>query len=415
MMIRAFQNAALFLVLVSCCTIKSTSAAEQNDLNKVLSAIILEMNNEGVFAEYWYVMMCIVCLLSTGPRTAIEILIVVLIVVYAYLPSLFTHFILIFARLLVRFFPSSLICHHYRNLYFRGTPVSVPSTCKNNDNNEFVAVENADTSLTNVLDTGIVRVGLSRVAGSFPLLYANETTDDGNYVVSTDLEGLNGNEFVLDGYEIASATEAVRRLGVKYNMDLVPFFDVLPGPPFFAALEGALTDDIVDVAWTQIAVNDARELQIDFTCPTFFTTYRITAGASIGSAPPPVDGPMVPVACIAVFCTLTVPAPFELVDVGLSGPHYDALLYDTASEYDYNVGAVDEYEFLMENECPTCEFVDIDPVGSSSLAPATRQATDPLASGRPTPSPTSSVCGSGDGLVTAAVVGAFAAAGIAVF
>jgi hypothetical protein len=61
MMIRAFQNAALFLVLVSCCTIKSAAAAEQNDLNKVLSAVILEMNNEGVFAEYWYVMMCIAC------------------------------------------------------------------------------------------------------------------------------------------------------------------------------------------------------------------------------------------------------------------------------------------------------------------------------------------------------------------
>jgi hypothetical protein len=62
MMIRAFQNAARFLVLVSCCTIiKSASAAEHNDLNKVLSAVILEMNNEGVFAEYWYVMISIVC------------------------------------------------------------------------------------------------------------------------------------------------------------------------------------------------------------------------------------------------------------------------------------------------------------------------------------------------------------------
>jgi hypothetical protein len=301
----------------------------------------------------------------------------------------------------------------YRNLYFEGTPVSIPSTCTHSDNNDLVAVEDADTSLTNVLDSGIVRVGLSRVAGSFPMLYANETTDDGSYVVSTDLEGLNGNEFVLDGYEISSATEAVRRLGVKYNTDLVPLFDVLPGPPFFAALEGALTDDIVDVAWTQIAVNDSREGQIDFTCPTFFTTYRITAGAGVGSTPPPVDGPVVLVACIAIFCTLTVPAPFELVDVSLSGPDYDALLYDAASEYDYNVGAVDEYAFLMANECPTCEFVDIDSVGSSALAPATRQATDPLASGRPTPSPTSSGCASGDGLVTAAaVVGAFAAAGI---
>jgi hypothetical protein len=92
---------------------------------------------------------------------------------------------------------------------------------------------------------------------------------------------------------------------------------------------------------------------------------------------------------IAIYCTLTVPAPFELVDVD-----YDAILYDAASEHDYNVGAVDEYEFLMENECPTCAFVDIDPVGSSSLAPATRQATDPLASASLTSSPTtSSVCG----------------------
>jgi hypothetical protein len=53
MMIRAFQNAALFLVLVSCT--KSVSASEHNDLNKVISAVILEMNNEGVFTEFWYV------------------------------------------------------------------------------------------------------------------------------------------------------------------------------------------------------------------------------------------------------------------------------------------------------------------------------------------------------------------------
>jgi hypothetical protein len=54
MMIRAFQNAALFLVLGSCT--KSASASEHNDLNKVISAVILEMNNEGVFTEYWYVL-----------------------------------------------------------------------------------------------------------------------------------------------------------------------------------------------------------------------------------------------------------------------------------------------------------------------------------------------------------------------
>jgi hypothetical protein len=53
MMIRAFQNAAFFLVLVGCT--KSASAVEHNDLNKVLSAVILEMNNDGVFEEFWYV------------------------------------------------------------------------------------------------------------------------------------------------------------------------------------------------------------------------------------------------------------------------------------------------------------------------------------------------------------------------
>jgi hypothetical protein len=59
MMIRTLQNAALFLVLVSCT--QSASAAEHNDLNKVLSSVILEMNNEGVFTEYWYVLFCMVC------------------------------------------------------------------------------------------------------------------------------------------------------------------------------------------------------------------------------------------------------------------------------------------------------------------------------------------------------------------
>jgi hypothetical protein len=55
------------------------------------------------------------------------------------------------------------------------------------------------------------------------------------------------------------------------------------GPP--RALEGALTDDIIDVAWTQITVNNARELQIDFTCPTFFyVSYYGRAG--VGSTPP---------------------------------------------------------------------------------------------------------------------------------
>jgi amino acid permease len=53
-MIQTLQNAVLFLVLVSCT--HSASVAEHNDLNKVLSSVILEMNNEGVFTEYWYVM-----------------------------------------------------------------------------------------------------------------------------------------------------------------------------------------------------------------------------------------------------------------------------------------------------------------------------------------------------------------------
>jgi ABC-type amino acid transport substrate-binding protein len=273
-------------------------------------------------------------------------------------------------------------------------------------------VEDADTSLTNVLDNGIVRIGLSRVGGSFPLLYANETTEQGEFVVTIDLEG--GGE--LDGYEIASAKEAVRRMGVQYGVDLVPEFDVLPGPPFFAALEGALTDGIVDVAWTQIGVNDARENQIDYTCPTFFTTYRITAGAGVGSAVPVVtDGSTVKVACIAIMCTYDVPAPFETVDVGLSNLDYVDLLLNTTDEYDYTIGSVDEYNFLFEDQCTTCSFVDIAAVGSSSLAPATRQG--PPETESPTPSPSvsmsptvdSSVCGSGQGVVTAAVMGALAA------
>jgi hypothetical protein len=49
-MIRTLQH-AVSLPGVACCTINSVSA-EHNDLNKVLSAVILEMNNEGVFAEY---------------------------------------------------------------------------------------------------------------------------------------------------------------------------------------------------------------------------------------------------------------------------------------------------------------------------------------------------------------------------
>jgi ABC-type amino acid transport substrate-binding protein len=291
-----------------------------------------------------------------------------------------------------------------------GDPVPVPQTCTHTDG--FVAVEDADTSLTNVLDSGIVRIGLSRVGGGFPLLYANETTDQGEFVVTLDLEG--GGE--LDGYEIASAKEAVRRMGVQYGVALVPEFDVLPGPPFFAALEGALTDNIVDVAWTQIGVNNAREEVIDYTCPTFITTYRIVAGASVGSAVPVVtDGNTIKVACVAIFCTYDVPAPFETVDVGLSNTDYVALLTNTTDEYDYIVRAVDQSVFFFEDECPTCEFVEIDPVGSSSLAPATRQG--PPATESPTPSPSvsmsptmdSSVCGSGQGVVTAAVMGALAA------
>jgi hypothetical protein len=127
------------------------------------------------------------------------------------------------------------------------------------------------------------------------------------------------------------------------------------------------------------------------------------------------DGNTIKVACVAIFCTYDVPAPFETVDVGLSNTDYVALLTNTTDEYDYIVRAVDQSVFFFEDECPTCEFVEIDPVGSSSLAPATRQG--PPATESPTPSPSvsmsptmdSSVCGSGQGVVTAAVMGALAA------
>jgi hypothetical protein len=91
-------------------------------------------------------------------------------------------------------------------------------------------------------------------------------------------------------------------------------------------LEGALTDDIIDVAWTQITVNNARELQIDFTCPTFLRIVlrqgrcRVDATAA--------DSPVYH--WRAIFY-LTVPAPFELVDVGLSGPDYDVCMMPRAS------------------------------------------------------------------------------------
>jgi hypothetical protein len=86
MMIRTLQNAALLLVIVSCTT-KSASAVEHNDLNKVLSAVILEMNNEGVFADYWYVQYIVVwcavlCCAATSLRLrTIAIAITVLLIV----------------------------------------------------------------------------------------------------------------------------------------------------------------------------------------------------------------------------------------------------------------------------------------------------------------------------------------------
>jgi hypothetical protein len=299
---------------------------------------------------------------------------------------------------------SYLLTYVCRNAYFTGDPVPVPSTCMLG---AVVNVQDADASLTSVLDAGRIRIGISRGAGSFPLLYSVDGSDGST---STDLE-LQG--AALDGYEIACAKEAVRRIGVKYSVGMAAIFDVLPAPPFFPALVGALDDGIVDVAWTQIAVNNARADQVDFTCPTFFTTYRITAGAGVGATPPPADGDPVEVACTAIFCTFDVPAPFVLVDTGLSGPDYDFLLYSPNSQYEYTIGAVEEYLFLFENECTTCVFVDVDPVGSSTLAPATRQGAPETK--RPTGSPTmesessSRVCGSSQGLVTAVVVGALAA------
>jgi hypothetical protein len=42
-------------------------------------------------------------------------------------------------------------------------------------------------------------------------------------------------------------------------------------------------DDIIDVAWTQIAVNNARELQIDLPVPIF---YHVSYYGGSGSTPP---------------------------------------------------------------------------------------------------------------------------------
>lgn len=286
-----------------------------------------------------------------------------------------------------------------RNQYFTGDPVPVPSSCRNPD--EIVALADADFSLQRVLDSGILRIGISKIGGSIPFIYKNSTEDG----VVTDLDASGE----LDGYEIACAKEATKRLAAQYNVVVAPEFDVLPGPPFFLPMATALEDDIVDVIWSQISVTDAREQEVDFVCPNFYTSYRIAAGAGVSADAPAADGPAIPVACTAVYCSFDVPAPFVLESVdGGTNDEYSAILTDTTDGYDYTINSQENLELFFETECPTCAFVNVDAVGASSLAPATRIGAPE------TPGPTASpIVDSGSSraeVVATAVLGALAVA-----
>lgn len=245
-----------------------------------------------------------------------------------------------------------------------GVPVPILDTCYDGAR---IDPETADESLTRVLNSQQIRIGISTILSGRPLLYS--TTEGAD---ETDLTAGN-----LDGYEIACAREATRRLGELYgisNMEAV--FIPIDGNDFFDSLRDAQFAGETDIIWSGVTVRDSRAEQVDFVCTTFQTDTVIGAAPGVKVENFTIDGPPINVTCIAVYCDIDVPPPFQTVQYEGDVNTALKLLAEPNNGFDYHLRTIDQLATFFAEECEDCSYAQVDPVAVNFWAPFTAYVGD---------------------------------------
>jgi len=246
-----------------------------------------------------------------------------------------------------------------------GVPVPILDSCYEG---RIVDRTTADSSLTRVLDSQQLRIGVSTILAGRPLLYS--TTQGAE---ETDLTAGN-----LDGYEIACAREATLRLGQLYNIQpvLEPVFVPIDGDDFFDSLRDAQLNSLTDIIWSGVTVRDSRQEEVDFVCTTFQTDTVIGAAPGVEIEEFDPNGPPINLTCIAVYCSIDVPPPF--VKVEFNGDVSDALqlLAQPDNGFDYHIRTIEQLATFFAQSCPDCEYAQIPPIATNYWAPFTAYKDD---------------------------------------
>jgi len=244
-----------------------------------------------------------------------------------------------------------------------GVPVPILDTCY--EGRYVDPLTEGDASLRDVLERGRIRIGVSLNLAGRPLLYSTKGGAD-----ETDLSAGE-----LDGYEIACAREATRRLGELYGVGIEPVFVPVEGDEFFPSLREAQLSGSTDVIWSGVTVRPDREALVDFVCTTFQTDTVIGAAPGVELENFPPDGPPVNVTCIAVYCDIDVPAPFVKVEYVGDVSEALHLLAEPGNGYDYHLRTIEQLATFFEENCGDCAYAQIPPVASNYWAPFTAYVT----------------------------------------
>lgn len=253
-------------------------------------------------------------------------------------------------------------------------PIPVPNSCRG----EKIPLDSADESLANVVSQGILRVGIHQQLAGYPSFYSalteyNETVVDTKSNKSGTNWTLDLNEETLEGYEIDAARAATKRLGELYNVELDTKFVIIKGTDFFKDLRDALNFEIIDVFWSYVFKTDERSKEVDFICNTYMTDYYIVGTDKVSSERPDPNGPVVDVVCFGYACTFAPPPPFQLIKLQNSTVNNPIeVLLNTTDPYEYGVTNFDRIQMFINERCPTCQYIDVEAIGTVFVNPATK-------------------------------------------
>jgi ABC-type amino acid transport substrate-binding protein len=289
-----------------------------------------------------------------------------------------------------------------RTEFINEEPPQIPLQCTNGPG-EIIPLEDTDEAFQRILNDGVIRMGVNTVAGGEPYLYT---------ILEDNSTSTNLTAGVLAGYCVEGAKEAVRRLQIKYNVTLDLEYVFVTGSTYFDPLVDALDSGTIDFVWDRTGVNDERAQAADFGCPTYYTEYVIAGGAGVSTVPPPSDGPTVQVGCIFLFCTFEVPPPFQIVNMNVGGTEYLEELTNKTFGVDYIINARDGLVDFINNNCPTCGILDLDPLATGVWAPLTAKSADDMTTESPTAIPTALPTTSGGNVVASLSTGTAALLGL---